>query len=216
MPHFMNYRLFCIIFCLYTVTSFAQNELENTKKENSITQDTLLAGQLLDTAQMQIRVGKFDQALLLIDSAGVIYERTVGKESMEYTDYLLFKALFHFYTEEFDICLEFAKRSLDIRITTFGETHLSTARPWHFMGLCYNFKQDYKKALTCHNKALNIQLINLKEGEVLIIDSYGSIGSVYEKIGDYDRAISYLEKSLEIDKKNMENETKNSVVLTTI
>ncbi len=66
------------------------------------------------------------------------------------------------------------------------------------IGLVYDSKGEYDKALLYYDKDLQICLKVYGEEHPSTATSYNNIGSVYDSKGGYDKALLYYEKSLEI------------------
>jgi len=72
---------------------------------------------------------------------------------------------------------------------------------YHQLGLIKRNQGDYKEALACYEKTLEVYQKTLPEDHQDLATSYNNIGQVYNSIGDYARALDYYQKSLEIYQK---------------
>jgi len=66
------------------------------------------------------------------------------------------------------------------------------------LGLAYKSKGEYDKAISYHEKALEINLITTGENNPDTASIYNNLGSAYNSKGKYDKAIDYYKKALEI------------------
>ncbi|CAF0955186.1 unnamed protein product [Rotaria sordida] len=68
------------------------------------------------------------------------------------------------------------------------------------LGWAYNYMGEYSKALSSHERALEIRKIALPPNHPDLASSYNGIGLVYYDMGEYSKALSSYERSLEIRK----------------
>jgi tetratricopeptide (TPR) repeat protein len=94
--------------------------------------------------------------------------------------------------------LEMHKKSLAIRLKTFGEYHPDTAACYNNIGQVHQKQGNYKEALEMHKKSLAIRLKTLGENHPDTAKSYSNIGVVHEAQGNYKEALEYLKKALAI------------------
>ncbi len=57
---------------------------------------------------------------------------------------------------------------------------------------------EYSKALSSHEKVLEIYQKTLPANNPDLTTSYNNIGGVYHNIGEYSKALSYFERALSI------------------
>ncbi|CAF3801453.1 unnamed protein product, partial [Rotaria sordida] len=70
----------------------------------------------------------------------------------------------------------------------------------HKLGWAYNDMGEYSKALSSHERSLEIQKIALPPNHPDLATSYNSIGEVYSNMGEYSKALPLHERALEIRK----------------
>ncbi|CAF1298667.1 unnamed protein product, partial [Rotaria sordida] len=59
---------------------------------------------------------------------------------------------------------------------------------------------EYSKALSSHERSLEIRRVALPPNHPYLADSYNNIAMVYDNMGEYSKALSSYERSLEIRK----------------
>ena len=57
---------------------------------------------------------------------------------------------------------------------------------------------QYSKALSSHERSLEIKKVVLFPNHRSLATSYNNIGSAYENLGEYSKALSYLQKAYDI------------------
>ncbi|CAF0958154.1 unnamed protein product [Rotaria sordida] len=70
----------------------------------------------------------------------------------------------------------------------------------HKLGWAYNDMGEYSKALSSHERSLEIRKIALPPNHPDLATSYNSIGEVYSNMGEYSKALPLHERALEIRK----------------
>jgi tetratricopeptide (TPR) repeat protein len=71
------------------------------------------------------------------------------------------------------------------------------------LGLVKNGLGEYKEAIMCCERALDINKKTLPSNHFDFAETYNNIGLVYQNIGEYSKALSYHEKALEIRQKSL-------------
>ena len=90
-------------------------------------------------------------------------------------------------------------KSLELRTRICGgDSHLSVARSCNNIGVVYDEKGDFKKALVHYQKGLEIMLKLLGSEHLSVADSFYNVGNVYSTLGQHERAFEYYQKSLDI------------------
>jgi len=64
------------------------------------------------------------------------------------------------------------------------------------IGVIYQYKKDYPKALEYYNQALEIRMKVLPENHQDQAASYTNIGETYEFLGEYQLALEHAQKAL--------------------
>ena len=104
----------------------------------------------------------------------------------------------HYVKGEYGRALECYKKSLEIKLTVFGENHPYTALTYNNIGIVYEHKGEYEKALEFYKKALKIRLSVFGKYHPDTAITYNNIGVIYKDRGEYDKALEYYEKALGI------------------
>jgi len=73
--------------------------------------------------------------------------------------------------------------------------HPDLAKSYNNIGLVYNSKGEYDKALEFYQKSLEINLISLPPNHPDLATSYNNIGLVYNSKGEYDIALEFFQKN---------------------
>jgi tetratricopeptide (TPR) repeat protein len=125
--------------------------------------------------------GKYGKAIGYFEKALAIYKKVHGEEYLSTTnDYNRFA--------EYDY-----KLLRDISMN-------GTAAIYNNLGLVYEAKWQYDKAIEYYEKALVIQKKTVGEDHPDTVNSYNNLGGAYYEKGQYDKAIEYYEKALAIQK----------------
>ena len=78
---------------------------------------------------------------------------------------------------------------MKIQLDTLGKNHPDTALSYHNLGIAYNNKEEYDKAIRYHEKALKVKLYTLGENHPDTAISYNNFGYTYFNKREYDKAI---------------------------
>lgn len=73
---------------------------------------------------------------------------------------------------------------------------LEVAVHYNDLGMAYKLKGMLDKAISCYEKALEIDLNTIGENNSNTAIDYNNLGTAYISKGDHDKAISYLDKAL--------------------
>ncbi|CAF1464074.1 unnamed protein product [Didymodactylos carnosus] len=82
-------------------------------------------------------------------------------------------------------------------------THPDLPRNYHNIGLVFQAKDEYDKALAYHEKALQIESNSLPSNHSSLATTYINIRLVCDQKGEYDKALHYHEKALEIQSNSL-------------
>ena len=93
------------------------------------------------------------------------------------------------------------KKHFKIKIKALPPNHPSLATSYCNIGSVYESMDEYSKALSYYEQALEILLKALPPNHPHLATPYSNIGSVYESMGEYSKALSYNEKVIEIYEK---------------
>ncbi len=97
-------------------------------------------------------------------------------------------------------------------IIDLSKDDMDKASGYTYLGLAYDSKGDYDRAIEYFKKALAIDLKKLGPEHPSVAGNYNSLGSAYQRKGDYDRAIEYYQKALAIDLKKLGPEHPNVAI----
>lgn len=101
-----------------------------------------------------------------------------------------------------DEALIMFEKSLEVNSRTFDAKQLATSMAaadcYAAIGLVYQNKGDYDKAIECGDRSLEIRLKVLGPDHPDTASSFNNIGLVYNLKGDYEKAFEYFERCLAI------------------
>ncbi|CAF1103566.1 unnamed protein product [Rotaria magnacalcarata] len=104
----------------------------------------------------------------------------------------------------YDLALENHEQTFAIWLSVFGEEHTKTTQCLINMGLVYDKKKDFSKALSYYFYALEIyQKTNLLNDHPLFGLLFNNIGYIYFEQDNYREALGYYQKSLQIRLKTL-------------
>lgn len=94
---------------------------------------------------------------------------------------------------------------------TLGSEHPHVAISNNNIGLIWDSKGDYDKALGLYEKCLVIKLKKFGSEHLDVATSYDNIGGIFDSKGDYDKALENYEKCLAIQIKTYEEKDLESL-----
>ena len=92
--------------------------------------------------------------------------------------------------------LGIALRAAQLAEKIFGKESAELAGAFCYVGLSYESKGDYDRAIDYHTKALAIDIKVLGEAHPNVAGSYTNLSIAYHLKGDYERANYYQKKAL--------------------
>jgi len=98
----------------------------------------------------------------------------------------------------YEKAIENYKKSLAIRLDSFGEDHPDSCKAYESLGGGWMKTGEYNKAIEYFEKALAITLKSFGKDHPDLAGSYNYLGAVWGEKGEYDKAIEYYEKALAI------------------
>ena len=134
--------VFGVLACNLPIVGFAQ-----TDSLAATSVDTALAKRLLAEAKDLLGKGKNDEAEGRLNRAGTVFEKVLGKESLEYADVLHQMGRVWIGRRDYDQGIVFTQQALDIRLVLLGEENLAVAASYNNLGTAYESKKEYDKAL---------------------------------------------------------------------
>ncbi|MBF0362841.1 MAG: helix-turn-helix transcriptional regulator [Oligoflexia bacterium] len=119
-------------------------------------------------------------------------------------EFYLLLARIHMERDEYNESLKYIERALEIATKTKNDGILTQL--YKLMGQNYLWLADWKMAHQCLKKVLTIHLNN--NNNLLIGDSYCTLGLMYHEMGDLKNALKYYDQTLDILKKDEDDESK--------
>ncbi len=168
--------------------------------------DTALAKRLLAEAKDLLGKSKSDEAEEKLNRAGAVFEKVLGKESLEYADVMHQMGRVWGGRRDYDKVLSFTQQALEIRQKLLGNEHTNVADSFYGIGNSYGSDGQYEKAIENHEKALEIRQKLLGNEHLDVANSLNNLGNSYDSNGQYEKAIENHEKALEIRQKLLGNE----------
>lgn len=193
----LRHLLPILFFIGYTLPLLAQPHPSADK----IKQDTLLARQLQDTASAKMIAEKYNEAMLLLDSAGVLYERALGKDSKLYAQLLLRQAQVFNIQGQMDSALAKTKAAQEILPRISGEKRDLEGLIYYNLGDYFRAQQQYDQAILYQEKAVATWLAAYGENYKNLPGTYNNLAVIYQKINKYNKALEYYEKALKLSHK---------------
>jgi len=103
-------------------------------------------------------------------------------------------------TDDFNMAIDYYKKSLDVNKALYGEEHPQVATNLNSIGSFYNEIGKYEEAQTFLFQALAINTMVYGKHHPSIATDYNNIGFSYCQLGNYDEALKYYQRALAIDK----------------
>ncbi|ETO12802.1 hypothetical protein RFI_24575 [Reticulomyxa filosa] len=97
-----------------------------------------------------------------------------------------------------DDAIIYSQQHLQICIDTFGSNHPFVANSYNNLGLVYEDKGQYNKAIESYERSIKIILDVFGNNHAWSINVYNNLGDSYDKKRYYRKAIEYYTKALEI------------------
>ncbi|MBP6126670.1 tetratricopeptide repeat protein [Flavobacterium sp.] len=114
-----------------------------------------------------------------------------------YSNYaLIFEEL-----EDFNKCIEYCNKCIDIYSTIFDDFHEYVNSTVYNLGRYYYLNDDFENAIINYQKLLFIQLKNLGTENDEVATSNFNIGNCYMALFDYEEALKFYKKAFEKLKK---------------
>ncbi len=158
--------------------------------------DTAFANHLLKESISLIEKKKFDLAYAKADTAQIIFEQALGKETKEVADALHLKGRNLGFKNKLSESLSLFEKSLAIRLRIFGEYHVDIASSYYSIGIYHYNKVEYNKTVTYCQKAVDI--LDSIHMNLPANYQYGTIAQAYGFTGNYNKSIIYLLRGLDI------------------
>ena len=113
------------------------------------------------------------------------------------TSTYIYIAVTHHRKAEYTEAITYYKLAQDK--ANLAENERKVSLLYNNMGVLYKNLGEYKTAMDCYYKSLEIDLRN--DDEKSIAETYGNIGVLYKNMDDYEKAMEYYEKAVTINKK---------------
>jgi CHAT domain-containing protein/Tfp pilus assembly protein PilF len=171
--------------------------------QTDVTTDTLRAAELLKTSRQLFESAKYDAAINVIDEAAVLYERAVGRESLEFAETQYRKGVCIYKKGDAQIASEYFHTSLDIQIKVLGENSTEAARSYNGLGNIYIDQGKHGQAEEYFKKSLNILVEIFGDDHLELVAPYENLGNLYLKMSNPVLSEEYLQKVLAIRLKHL-------------
>jgi tetratricopeptide (TPR) repeat protein len=142
--------------------------------------------------------GKYREAKARMTRAYASFQRLEVNDKAKKVAYLRRLSVISYHLQENDKTIEYAT---EVAIHALTDDDRGFA--YNTLGLAYDNKGEYAKAIGYHEKSLNVRLKTLGAEHPEVGKSYSNIGAVYSNKAEYDKAIGYHEKALAIRLKTL-------------
>jgi tetratricopeptide (TPR) repeat protein len=142
--------------------------------------------------------GRSREAKALIEEALGLFEQNQTENDELKANLLSDLGYCHYDLLEPQIALDYYKRALEIRQSTFSDNHTYIADSFSEIGAIYGALGEHARELEYDKKALEIRLKALGERNQDTAHSYHNIGVTYGELREYSRALEYAEKGLNL------------------
>ncbi len=158
-------------------------------------------------------VGKFDEALPLVENALKIRLAELGEDNSETAIALNQLARIYTIRGNFEKAEQTNQRALSIREKIFGAEHPDVALSLHNLALLYDRKEELGKALLFHQRALKIRENVLGLEHPVVATSFINTATVYDHQGNKPKAVEMLKRALTIQENAVGIESLNGAVI---
>ena len=143
---------------------------------------------------------KYDEAIIAIEFAKNLREKTLGALHPEYAYTLNQIGLIYYDKGDYDLAERYLQEALQIRLQALGENHQDCAKSYYYLGmLCYE-NEDYINAEKCYLQAAQIYKISAKRQDADYAKTLYDLAGTYQKLHDFNNTERYLLQSLEMYK----------------
>jgi CHAT domain-containing protein/Tfp pilus assembly protein PilF len=162
--------------------------------------DTAFAHQLLKESTSLNGKGKYTEGYAKADSALIIFEKALGRETKEVANALHQKGNSLFFLGKGLESLTNYEQSLAIRLNILSADDPLLAALYNNIGSIYNSNSEFDKAIDNFQKAFAVNA-QIKNGQTLSMSiTLANFGKTYFEKGMYEKANDYLFQSLRIRK----------------
>lgn len=137
-----------------------------------------------------------DIVLTKLDSAALLYERSLGKESLPFAKVLFGKGAWLFGRAEFDRSEACYREALSIRLRLEDKEHPEVLMCYFALGQVSFEKGEMDKALELFQTFRDLKVKTVGERYAAIATADYSIGNVWHRKADYPKALAYYKKAL--------------------
>ena len=150
-------------------------------------------------------LGNYDKALEYYEKSLKIKMKLLSQAKLESEKDSLIESLAVTYNnigniyilqKDYEKALKYQEKSLDIKLSLYGELHPSIAISYTNLGRLYLEQNDYDSAISYFQKSLELKLQLYNPTDVHITTSYKVLSMVYENLGDYNISLEYLDSGL--------------------
>jgi len=174
-----------------------------TKEGNTKSEPLSIVANYTDMADISIRQGDYNNAIVYYTKAAAIAEEVYGVEHPEMA--LLYNNLARVYARQSNyICAEeWYTKSLLIAKHTLGEGHPTTAMIYNNIAGLYRNQGNLNQALEYYSSALSIKEKVLGVEHPSTASTYYSIAKLYEQKKEYPLAFEWYMKALIVKEKTL-------------
>jgi len=158
--------------------------------------DTARANALWNEASKLSGNGQFLTVMGKMDSAEMLYMRTLGAESVERVKVLFGKAVCLYNLAEYAESAKYFQQCLDIRERLHGEAHKDVAACHVGLSNVYLKTGDYEKAFEHLHRLRAVRVVLYGPESIEVSKADMTIGSLYLAQGDYGRAEASYQKGM--------------------
>lgn len=145
--------------------------------------------------------GEFNLSLKYLElSLNVLKENELIDSSIQSVLGNIFNAMAYVYQQkgDFNNAIEYYRKTIDIKISAFGESHPDLAAAYNNLAAAYFYLDDNFLALEYYLKALSIDQQHKAPDDLSFGYRYNNIAMVYRVNKEYDEAIKYSELAQKI------------------
>ena len=158
-------------------------------------------------------MGKYSEALSLLQKALEIKQKTLKKEHPDIVQSYGSIGLIYYELTEYDKALDYLNEALEIADKIWSGPFSFKSDIYNNLGLVYRSKGDYQKAEELYGRALRIREEIYTPDHPMVLATKNNIAQVYASEERYSEAISLFETVI---RKYRGNSTEDSVFLATI
>lgn len=157
----------------------------------------ILAEEQFKKAEALSEKSVFKEALALVLNSADTFKKQEAWEKCAYSTELL--SNIYWKMGNYDKSIEAAEALLHLIQIFLVPTHELKSAALTNLGICYYHKKILKKAIDCHQQAIQHKEARGESQPEQFGKSYANIGLCYDAKGEYDEALTFLKKALTLD-----------------